>query len=95
VPEGTASSIYRSPCAAVPLLFFEPEIGHFVMAITAAEATVRYTTLPSNGLSYRNVWTADMLCAWLCIGAACAGFIAGGFVVLLAARLPIDKHTAL
>ena len=28
-----------------PLLFFEPEIDHFVMAITAAEATVRHTTL--------------------------------------------------
>jgi hypothetical protein len=28
-----------------PLLFFEPEIDHFVMAITAAEATVRQTTL--------------------------------------------------
>jgi hypothetical protein len=94
VPEGTASSICRSPCAAVPLLFFEPEIDHFVMAITAAEATVRHTTLPSSGLSYRNVWTADM-CTWLCIGAACAGFFAGGLVVLLAARLPTDKHTAL
>jgi hypothetical protein len=29
------------------------------------------------------------------IGAACAGVIAGGLVVLLMARLPIDKHTAL
>jgi hypothetical protein len=27
------------------LLFFEPAINHFVMAITAAEATVRHTTL--------------------------------------------------
>src|SRR5262249_25153298 len=31
--------------AAVPLLFFEPETDHFVMSITAAEATVRHTTL--------------------------------------------------
>ncbi len=46
-----------------------------------------------NGLSYRNVWTADILCTWLCIGTACAGFFVGGIVVLLAARLPIDKHT--
>jgi len=36
-----------------------------------------------------------MECIWLCIGAACAGVFAGGFVVLLMARLPIDKHTAL
>ena len=28
---------------AMPLLFFEPEIDHFVMAITAAEPTVRHT----------------------------------------------------
>jgi hypothetical protein len=26
-------------------VLFEPEIDHFVMAITAAEATVRHTTL--------------------------------------------------
>jgi len=80
-----------SPSAA----FSEPEIDHFVMAITAAEATVRHTTLPSNGLSCRNVWMADMSCIWLCIGAACAGFFAGGLLVLLMARLPIDKPTAL
>ena len=46
-------------------------------------------------MSYHNVWTADMECIWLCIGAACAGVFAGGLVVLLMARLPIDKHTAL
>jgi hypothetical protein len=38
---------------------------------------------------------ADMLCTWLCIGAACAGFFVGGLLVLLMARLPTDKHTAL
>ena len=64
------------------------------MAITADEATVPYHS-PSNGLSYRNVWTAQMSCIWLCIGTACAGFLAGGLLVLLAARLPTDKHTAL
>jgi hypothetical protein len=36
-----------------------------------------------------------MLCTWLCIGTFCAGFLAGGLLVLLAARLPTDKHTAL
>src|SRR5262249_16585971 len=36
-----------------------------------------------------------MSCIWLCIGATCAGFFAGGLLVLLMARLPIDKHTAL
>jgi hypothetical protein len=36
-----------------------------------------------------------MMCTWLCIGAACAGVFAGGLLVLLAARLPTDKHTAL
>ena len=38
---------------------------------------------------------ANMLCTWLCIGTACAGFLAGGLLVLLVARLPTDKHTAL
>jgi len=38
---------------------------------------------------------AYMWCIWLCIGAACAGVFAGGLLVLLMARLPIDKHTAL
>ena len=65
-----------------------------MMAITAAEATV-WHTLSIERLSYRNVWRGDMLCTWLCIGTACAGFLAGGFLVLLAARLPTDKHTAL
>ena len=63
----------------------------FVIAVTAAEATVRHTTLHR---AYRNVWRGDV-CTWLCIGALCAGFFAGGLVVLLAARLPTDKHTAL
>jgi len=29
----------------------------------------------------------QMLCTWLCIGAACAGVFAGGVLVLLAARV--------
>jgi hypothetical protein len=36
-----------------------------------------------------------MLCTWLCICTFCAGILAGGLVVLLAARMPADKHTAL
>jgi hypothetical protein len=81
--------------AAVPLPFFQPEIDHFVMAITAAEAIVRHTALHRTAWAAANVWTADMECIWLCIGAACAGVFAGGLLVLLMARLPIDKHTAL
>src|SRR5215472_9444243 len=34
-----------------------------------------------------------MLCAWLCIGASCAGVFAGGLRVLLAARLPCLTST--
>jgi len=71
---------------------FEPEIDHFVMAVTAAEATVRHTALP-NGLSLPNRLEGDM-CIWLCIGTACAGFFAGGLLVLLTAGLLTEKHTA-
>ena len=79
-----------------PLLLFEitaqsREKRIFVIAVTAAEATVRHTALHR---AYRNVWRGDV-CTWLCLGAFCAGFLAGGLVVLLAARLPTDKHTAL
>jgi len=51
-----ALGLYEELCADPPseqplvkqaqaAAFFEPEIDHFVMAITAAEATVRHTTL--------------------------------------------------
>jgi len=62
-----------------------------VIAVTAAEAQ---SGIPLSIEAYRNVWRGDV-CTWLCIGALCAGFLAGGLVVLLAARLPTDKHTAL
>src|SRR5262249_11329714 len=75
--------------------FFEPEIDHFVMAITAAEATVQRIPLSIERLELPQRLGADMLCTWLCIGTACAGFLGGGLLVLLAARLPTDKHTAL
>src|SRR5262245_12005729 len=39
--------------------FFEPEIDHFVMAITAAEAIVRHTALHRTACAAANVWTAD------------------------------------
>jgi len=55
------------------------------------------TDQPANRLQRetpRNVWVADMSCIWLCIGTACAGFFAGGLLVLLMARLPTE-HTAL
>ena len=64
----------------------------FVIVVTASEATVWHTTLHR---AYRNVWRGAMLCTWLCIGTLCAGFFVGGLVVLLTARLPTDKHTAL
>src|SRR5262249_12522456 len=81
----------RSHTTGRPLLLGCVEKRIFVIAITAAEATVRHTTLHR---AYRNVWRGDV-CTWLCIGALCAGFLAGGLVVLLAARLPTDKRTAL
>jgi hypothetical protein len=65
------------------------------MAITAGRSYSPAYCTPSDGLSYHNVWTADMECIWLSIGAACAGVFVGGLLVLLMARLPIDKHTAL
>jgi hypothetical protein len=40
-PPGEQPLVKQAQAAA----FFEPEIDHFVMAITAAEATVRHTTL--------------------------------------------------
>jgi hypothetical protein len=40
-PPGEQPQVKQAQAAA----FFEPEIDHFVMAITAAEATVRHTTL--------------------------------------------------
>jgi len=47
-----ASDVFDGPVAAAAMTgetsasrcFFEPEIDHFVMAITAAEAIVRHTT---------------------------------------------------
>ena len=39
-PPGEQPQVKQAQAAA----FFEPEIDHFVMAITAAEATVRHTT---------------------------------------------------
>jgi hypothetical protein len=80
--------------AAFPLLFFEPEIRSFCDGHHSGRSHSPAYQSPSNGLSYRNVRTADM-CTWLCIGTACAGFFAGGLLVLLMARLPTDKHTAL
>jgi hypothetical protein len=38
--------------------------------------------------SSSKLWVLAMLCTWLCIGAVCAGTFAGGFLVLLMARLP-------
>jgi len=64
------------------------------MAITAAEASPAYAL--SSGLSCRNAFGRLIyVVIWLSIGTACAGFFAGGLLVLLMARLPIDKHTAL
>ena len=40
-PPGEQPLVKQAQAAA----FFEPEIDHFVMAITAAEATVRHTAL--------------------------------------------------
>src|SRR2546427_10742619 len=40
-PPGERPQVKQAQAAA----FFEPEIDHFVMAITVAEATVRHTTL--------------------------------------------------
>jgi hypothetical protein len=76
------------------LVWDDVRIDQFVMAITAAEATVRHTTSIERLVPQR-VWRGDMLCTWLCICTFCAGILAGGLVVLLAARMPADKHTAL
>ena len=46
--------------AAAGTDFSEPEIDHFVMAITAAEAIVRQYRSPSDGLSYR-VFAAELI----------------------------------
>jgi hypothetical protein len=85
-------------CHRAPTFFerggLEPEIDHFVMASQRPKPQSGIP-LSIERLELAHVWTADMLCAWLCIGTACAGFFAGGLLVLLAARLPSDKHTAL
>ena len=63
----------------------EPQIDHFVMAITAAEAIVRQYRSPSDGLSYR-VFAAELI-GWetqmrkITLFAVAAALITTGFGV--------------